>query len=132
MRPPGALAAVALLVIVQAAALVGLGIAWLVDLVRGAAELPAATVFLVVFALGVAAVLVGGIRSLWRGNRWARSPVITWQLLLAVMAIGWLGVEPSIWAALVLVSTVVVVIGLLLPSVVAHTVHGREREGGVS
>lgn len=118
---PTALAAVCLVVLVQAALLLGLGVAWGVDLVRGASRLPGATAFLVVFALGVAAALAASARGLWRGRRWARSPVMTWQLLLAVMAIGWLGAEPTVWAAAVLASAVVVAGGLLLPPVVAAT-----------
>ena len=99
----------------------GLAIAWAADLVRGRSEMPGATVFLVLFALGVAAVLVAGARGLWRGRRWARSPVMTWQLLIGVMAIGWLTAEPAVWAMAVLASALVVAAGLLLPAVVAAT-----------
>jgi hypothetical protein len=124
-RPPF-LAALSVLVLLQAGLLVGLGSAWVVDLVRGESRLPAATVFLALFALGVAAVLVLGVRGLWSGRRWARSPIMTWQVLLVVLSVGWLGVEPALWAVGVLVSALVVGVGLLLPSVVAVTV---ERPG---
>ncbi|GAA2726200.1 hypothetical protein CAE01nite_35470 [Cellulomonas aerilata] len=109
------------LVLVQAGLLVGLASAWVLGLVRGESRLPGAAVFLVLFALGVAAVLVLGVRGLWAGRRWARSPVMTWQVLLVVMSVGWLGVELAPWATGVLVSALAVGVGLLLPSVVAVT-----------
>ncbi|MDM7831785.1 hypothetical protein [Cellulomonas edaphi] len=120
-RRPPLLVAVCLLVLVEALAFVGLAIAWLVDLLRGDVEIPGAVVFLVVFALGIAALLAAAARGLWNGRRWARSPVITWQVLLVVMAIGWLGVEISVWAVAVLVVALAVGVGLLLPPVVAAT-----------
>jgi len=124
-RRPLPLLLVCLLVLVEAAAFVGLAIAWVVDLVRGVSELPAATVFLAVFGLGVAALLVASARGLWNGRRWARSPVMTWQILLVVLTVGWLGVEVSAWALLVLAGAVLVGVCLLLPSVVAATVGQR-------
>ena len=118
---PTVLVVACLLVLVQAAALVGLGVAWATDLLRGTSQLPGAAVFLVLFAVGIAAVLVAGVRGLWRGRRWARSPVITWQLLLVVMAIGWLTADPAGWAVAVLASALAVGVGLLLPRVIAAT-----------
>ncbi|GIG22889.1 hypothetical protein Cch01nite_36130 [Cellulomonas chitinilytica] len=115
------LVVVCALVAVEAIAFLGLGVAFVVDLTRGNATLPAATVFLALFALAVAALLGGASRGLWRGRRWARSPVMTWQILLVVMSLGWLGVEASVWAVAVAVVAVVVAVGLLLPSVVAAT-----------
>jgi len=114
---------------VEALAFLGLGVAFVVDLTRGNADLPAATVFLALFALGVAALLAGGARGLWRGRRWARSPVMTWQILLVVMSLGWLGVEASVWAVAVAVVAVLVAVGLLLPPVVAATTGSGEDEG---
>ena len=120
-RRPAALVALCALVLLQAGLLVGLGAAWGAGLVRGASRMPAATVFLVLFALGVAAVLVLCVRGLWRGRRWARSPVMTWEVLLVVLAVGWLGSDPAAWAVGVLASAVLVGVGLLLPPVVAAT-----------
>ncbi len=125
-RRPAVLAVVCGLVLIQAGLLVGLASAWVVDLVQGQSRLPAATVFLALFALGVAAVLVLGVRGLWSGRRWARSPVMTWQVLLVVLSIGWLGVEVAPWAVGVLVSALVVGVGLVLPSVVAVTAERPE------
>ncbi|HZL03152.1 MAG TPA: hypothetical protein VFC48_08520 [Cellulomonas sp.] len=114
------LVVVCVLVLLEAALLVGVGIAFGTELVRGA-TVPGAGAFLLAFMLGVAAVLVASSRGLWQGRRWSRSPVLTWQLLLVVLAIGWLGVESTWWAGLVLVVAVVVGVGLVLPSVVAAT-----------
>jgi len=118
---PAVLAALCLVVLVQAAVLVGLGGAWVRDLVSGASEIPGATLFLIAFALGIAALLIASARALWSGRRWARSPVITWQILLIAMSIGWLGVERTGWAMVVLASALLVTVGLLLPSVLAAT-----------
>lgn len=128
-RRPVALVVVCLLVLVEAAALAGLAVAFVVDLVRGA-ELPGPTVFLAVFLLGVAAVLVLATRALAAGRRWGRSPVLTWQLLLLVMAVGWFSAEPSPWAAAVVVVALVVGVGLLVPSVVAATTAPRTPPAG--
>jgi len=115
------LAGVCLVVLLQAAVLIGLAGAWVRDLIAGASEIPGATLFLIAFAVGIAALLIASARALWRGRRWARSPVITWQILLIAMSAGWLGVERTSWAVAVLVSSLLVVVGLLLPAVVAAT-----------
>ena len=118
---PAALVVVCLLTLLEAASALGLAVAWGVELVRGIAVRPAATVFLIVFGLAIALVLAASARGLWRGRRWARSPVMTWQIMLVVLSIGWLGVESSVWAWGVLAAAVVVGVGLLLPAVVAVT-----------
>jgi len=112
---------VCLLVLLEAVAFVGLAVAWLVDLALNGAEIPGAVVFLAVFCLGVAALLVACARGLWNHRRWARSPVVTWQVMLVVLGLGWLRVDPSVWAVAVVVVALVVGVGLLLPSVVAAT-----------
>jgi predicted MFS family arabinose efflux permease len=121
-RRPAVLALLCALVVLQAGALVGMAVAFVTDLVRGVSQLPGATMFLALFALGLAAVLVQAARGLWAGRRWARSPVMTWQVLLVVMGVGWLTADPTWWVVAVLVSAVVVGVGLLLPRVVAATV----------
>lgn len=126
-RRPVPLVLVCVLVALEATAFLVLGIAFVVDLARGNAQSSAATVFLALFAAGVAALLLAGARGLWRGRRWARSPVVTWQILLVVLALGWFGVEPSVWAAAVVAVAVLVGVGLLLPTVVAATTGTAER-----
>ena len=125
-RRPVALVVVCALVLLEAGLLVGLAAAWVADLVRGQVQLPAATIFLTLFSLGVAAVLVLATRGLWQGRRWARSPVMTWQVLLVVMSIGWIGAESSPWVVAVLVVALGVGVGLLLPPVVAATLDRTE------
>ena len=125
-RRPAALAVLCVLVVVQAGLLIGLATAWGTGLVRGGSQLPAATVFLVLFSLGVAAVLVLAARGLWSGRRWARSPVMTWQVLLVVLSVGWLRVEAAAWAVGVLVSALVVAVCLLLRPVVSFTAERPE------
>lgn len=78
-----------------------------------------------VFCLLVVGVLAACARALWRGQRWARAPVVTLQLLIllgfAVPALrtgGW-------WVgALLVVISMVAGAGLFTPAAVEHT-HGR-------
>lgn len=133
-RPPTGRPAVVVLVcslvLLQALALLAAAVAAVVVLVRGS-DLPGPAVFLGVLAALVVVVLVAVARALWRGGaRWARSPVMTWQVLLGVLAVGWLGVESSVWAGAVLVVTVVTAVALVLPPVTAWTVSaGAGRPG---
>ena len=120
-RRPAVLLVVCLLVTLEAAAFLGLAVAWAADVVRGAATMPAASLFLAAFGAGVALLLLLAARGLWRGRRWARSLVIMWQILLAVLAVGWLSVELTAWAAIVLTVAVLTGVGLLLPPVVVAT-----------
>jgi hypothetical protein len=124
-RRPPVLLLVCVLVVLEAAAFVGLGSAWAVDLVRGTAQLPGATAFLALFGLGIGLLLGLAARALWRGRRWARSLVMMWQILLVVLSLGWLGTGVSVWGVVVLVVSVAIAIGLLLPAVVRVTT-GRQ------
>ncbi|WP_298455572.1 hypothetical protein [uncultured Cellulomonas sp.] len=126
-RRPAALVAVCALVLVEAGVLVGLAGAWVLELVRGTVQLPGATVFLALFALGVAGVLVLAVRGLWQGRRWARSPVMTWQVLLVVLAVSGFGDDPSPWVLAMLALGLLVGIGLVLPPVVAVTLGRPDR-----
>ena len=110
------------LVLLQAGLLVGLAGAWATGLLRGTSQLPAATAFLVLFALAVAAVLALAVRGLWSGRRWGRSPVMTWEVLLVVLSVGWLRADAALWAVGVLVSALLVAVGLVLRPVVDATV----------
>ncbi|WP_028044864.1 hypothetical protein [Cellulomonas sp. URHE0023] len=128
-RPP-LLVAVCSFVVVEAAAFAGLGLAVAAELVRGRATMPGATAFLALCALGVAALLGLCARGLWRGRRWARSPVMMWQILLVVLAVGWYSAEPSAWALVVIGLSVAIGVGLLLPAVVRATTPAREDHAG--
>ncbi|WP_028050338.1 hypothetical protein [Cellulomonas sp. URHD0024] len=129
-RRPPVLLVVCCLIVLEAAAFAGLGLAVGAELVRGRATMPGATAFLAVCALGVAALLGLCARGLWRGRRWARSPVIMWQILLVVLALGWFGSEPSAWAPVVIVMAIGIAGGLLVPAVVRATTPPRDGQPG--
>ncbi|MDR7384049.1 hypothetical protein [Promicromonospora iranensis] len=82
------------------------------------------SLFLVLFLLGVAWVLVVCCRALLAGRRSGRGPVVTWQLFQIIGSVAAIGSGTGIavtggWAALVIA---VAVGGLLMtPSVVAAT-----------
>ncbi len=111
------------LLALEAVGLVVAGGFALADVVRddgsGAAGVLAA------LAWGLAALLVGAARGLLDGRRWARSPVVTWQLFQVVIAVTWLqeGAHPA--PVVLLVVAVLVVAGVVSPSVVARTTAGR-------
>jgi len=123
---PAALAALVAGVGVEIVALVVGALVILVELVRGGSQSAGVSGFLVVFALGVAAVLAASVRGLLRGQRWARSPVATWQILQGVVAVSSLqvGVTPWVVAALVLALAVLVLL-MLRPVVEATTRDAR-------
>lgn len=129
-RPATAPAAVRLLaglVLLQALAVAVIAVALVVALVRGT-SMPGPVVFLILLAAGVAAVLGGAGRALLRGHRWGRSPVMTVQILLVALAVGWLGVEVAVWSVVVLALAVVVGALLVTPAVVAWTTGTATRE----
>ncbi|WP_454049463.1 hypothetical protein [Cellulomonas sp. Marseille-Q8402] len=122
--PPGAaptsVRVLTVLVLVQALALVAAAVALVVGLARGT-SMPGPVLFLVVLALGMAALLAGAGRALLQGRRWGRAPVMTVQILLVVLAVGWLGVEVAAWSVGVLVLAVLTGALLLVPAVVTWT-----------
>lgn len=124
---PGAVRLLAGLVLLQALAVAVIAGALVVALVRGT-SMPGPVVFLIVLAAGVAAVLGGAGRALLQGHRWGRAPVMTVQILLLVLAVGWLGVEVAVWSVAVLALAVVVGGLLVTPTVVAWTTVGAGRE----
>ncbi|MCG7287749.1 hypothetical protein MHY85_17420 [Cellulomonas sp. ACRRI] len=124
---PGAVRLLAGLVLLQALAVAVIAVALVVALVRGT-SMPGPVVFLILLAAGVAAVLGGAGRALLRGQRWGRSPVMTVQILLVVLAVGWLGVEVAVWSVAVLALAVVVGALLVTPTVVAWTTGTAARE----
>lgn len=111
--PPPRLLTVALVgVLIEAAVLVGLAGWSAVQLATAGAQSLGVGLFLVVFCLGVAAVLVAAARALRRGSRRARGPIITWQLLQGATAITLIQVG-VVWGALAL-ALALVVLGLLM------------------
>lgn len=110
-------------VVVLVAAAVVLGI----ELVGGRSLSVGVSAFLLVFVLGVAAVLVSALRALSRGRRWARSPIATWQILQVVVSVSSLGAGVAPGAIAALVVAVGVFVLLMVPTVVAVTT-GRATE----
>ncbi len=117
------------LVLLEAAVLIAVLLWWLVVLLAEGSQTLAVALFLLVFGLGVAAVLVAGVRALLRGSSRARGPVITWQLLQGATAVTLLqgGIVWG-WPLLVLAATVMVL--LMTRPVVAHTTHGVVADPG--
>lgn len=119
-------------VLVEVTALVGLAGWWLVELVGGHSSSVGVALFLVAFALGVAAVLLGSVRALRARHRWARGPVMTWQLLQGATAVAVLqavataaGSGPAAWLArLAIVLAGVVLVLMVTRPVVRFTTSG--------
>jgi len=124
-RVPVAVLVACALVWLQAAVALAAATALVADLFRGA-QMPGASAALAVIALGVAGALAGaGFALLRGGRRWARSPVLTVQLLVAALAVAAWTTAPAPWPAVALALAVAVVVALLVPSAVGWTVPGR-------
>ena len=120
-RRPGLLLGVCLVVVLEAALLIGVAGAYLVSIARGASAAPGTAAGIAGFGALVAAALLGCARALWRGRRWARGPVLTWQVLQGATAVSVLsGAQRPIALALLAVSLLGAVL-LLLPPVIAAT-----------
>ncbi|MCB7137153.1 hypothetical protein [Cellulosimicrobium marinum] len=119
-RPPALLALVAGIGL-EVLALAAGAVLVLVELVAGRSMSLGVSLFLVVFALGVAALLAACVRGLLQGRRWARSPVATWQILQGVVAVSSIQVGATPWALVALALAVVVLVLLMLRPVVEST-----------
>lgn len=103
----------------QVAALAGFGITFLVDLARGVDLSVGAVLGMAAFALGTAALLLVCVRALWLHRRWARGPVITWQLLMVAVGLSQTALGP--WMVVVAALGAVTTVLLLLPASIAAT-----------
>ena len=110
--------------LLEALALTGSAGLWLVQLVQDGSSAPGVAVFLILFAVGLAAALVAAASAVRRGGRRARGPLITWQLLQVATAFavvqvpgrpGWLAGVAVVAMAL----AAAVVAALLTPKAVA-------------
>lgn len=119
-RPP-ALVALLVGVGIEIVVLAVAAVVVLVELVAGGSQSVGVSAFLVVFALGVAAVLAASARGLLHGRRWARSPVATWQILQIVVTVSSLQVGVTPWVVVGLVLAVAVLVLLMLRPVVEAT-----------
>ncbi len=123
-RVPVFLRALVIGVLVEVISLVAFAVVLLGELLTGGSSSVGVSLFLVLFLLGVAWVLVVSCRALLAGRRSGRGPVVTWQLFQIVGSVAAIGSGtgvsvPGGWAAL----TIAVVVGglLMTPSVVAVT-----------
>lgn len=118
-RPRLLALAVAVVVLEVAALAVGGGVLVL-DVVRGRVEYVGSTLGIALFAWVLAALLAGAARALARGRRWARGPVLTWQVLQG--AVGFLQLPGMPWFAGALIgSALMVVVSLLAPASIEAT-----------
>jgi hypothetical protein len=123
-RVPVFLRALVIGVLIEVIGLVAFAVVLLGELLTGGSSSLGVSLFLVLFLLGVAWVLVVSCRALLAGRRSGRGPVVTWQLFQIVGSVAAIGSGtgvsvPGGWTTLVIA---VVVGGLLMtPSVVAAT-----------
>lgn len=117
---PRALLILTIAVWIETLALVAAGGFALFEMARPDATI-AADLFLAVFAWGVALLLFFAVRGLHAGRRWARSPVMTWQLFQIVIAVTWLTTAVHVGAIALLALAVVIIWALMSRSVVAGT-----------
>ena len=130
-RVPAFLRALVIGVLAEVIGLVAFAVVLLGELLTGGSMSVGVSLFLVLFLLGVAWVLVVCCRALLAGRRSGRGPIVTWQLFQIIGSIAAIGSGggPAVaggWAALV----VAVGVGVLLmtPSVVAATSGTRSED----
>lgn len=92
-----------------------------VEMLSGGSESPGASAFLAAFGLLIVSVLVGGSRALWNGRRWARSPVMTWQIFQGACGVLLTQSGSPAGGAVILAAAVLGAVLLVLPPVVAAT-----------
>lgn len=105
----------------EAALLLGVAGLYIARTVAGTGDAPVVALVTAALAAVIGGFLVYSCRGLWRGRRWARAPVVTWQLLqLAVSVQALAGGAP--WGGAVVVAvSVAVLVGLFTPAVVRAT-----------
>jgi len=118
-------------VLAEVIGLVAFAVVLLGELLTGGSMSVGVSLFLVLFLLGVAWVLVVCCRALLAGRRSGRGPIVTWQLFQIIGSIAAIGSGggPAVaggWVALV----IAVAVGVLLmtPSVVAATSETRSED----
>ncbi len=113
--PPPALVVGVGIALLEALTLLVVAVLYLVALAREGTVDVVFALLTAVLALGLAAGLALSARALWRGARWGRGPVITWQLLQVPLLQPALGGPLTVAAAVGMVVAVVAVVALLLP-----------------
>lgn len=117
---PALVAALVAAVALEAGLLVGVAAFYLVGIARrGATDVPAAAA-----TAGLALVLAAALglfaRGLWAGRRWARAPIVTWNLLVIASLLSTGGWRTGL-GVVVLVGSAAVVVGVLSPAVTRAT-----------
>lgn len=119
---PAAVRAVAVAAVLEAVGLAAVAGWGITQLVSGTETDLGVGLFMVVFALALAGVLVVSARALLAGRRSGRSPIATWQLLQGATGFA-VGSATGVGAAWVVVAVSAVVFVLLMtPAAVAHVV----------
>lgn len=123
-RVPVFLRALVIGVLIEVIGLVAFAVVLLGELLTGGSTSVGVSLFLVLFLLGVAWVLVVSSRALLAGRRSGRGPVVTWQLFQLIGSVAAIGSGTGVsvtggWVALVI--AIVVTALLMTPSVVAAT-----------
>lgn len=115
-RRPVLLVVLTAAVALEAGLLVGVAVFYVVGLAAGRATDAVVAGTTAGLALLIAGALGLFARGLWARRRWARAPVVTWNILVALSVASSGAVRTPLGAAL-LVLAVLVVAGLLAPSV---------------
>ena len=111
-RPPG-LRVVAAGVGIEAVLLVGAAVMIGIEVMRGASNSVAVSVFLVLFFLGLAWLLVGSCRALWAGRRGGRAPIVVWQIMQGLVGVSLLTAGAA-WAVLAGLGLLLVAVAVLV------------------
>lgn len=94
-RPPWQAITITVVLVLEALALVGVGV-WLAVEAFGETGMHiVGTVFLAVMAVGCAAWLLAIARAVLRGKRWTRAATLVWQIIQIAVAAGSVGGEAS-------------------------------------
>lgn len=115
------MAVAAVLVGLEAAALLGVGVWLVVQMLTTAPVSMGSAIFLVVLVFGFGAGLAAVAANLYRGFRWTRSAAFVWQLLMLTIAVPILLAGQVLAGVLMIVPALVVAVLLFTPSVVAFT-----------
>lgn len=109
---------------IEGLVLVVMAVVVALELVRGESGSVGVSVFLVLFFLGMAAVLVAATRGLWGGRRGGRAPLVVWQVLQGLVGVSLLagGVAWAVVAGLGLLAvSATVLVALMTRRVVEAT-----------
>lgn len=122
-RLPRLLGVGLVLVLAEAAVLVVVAVTLLARWAASGWQVIPVELFLMLFTLAVAAMLVAAVRALYARRRAGRAPVVTWQLLQGATAVTLLPADPPVrWGALAaLMMATVVVAGLMSRAGVEYT-----------